>query len=305
MAQQAEEKPIAVWGAIASNSIIAVAKFTAAFFTGSSSMISEGIHSTVDTANEGLLLLGLKRSKRPPDDAHPFGYGQELYFWSLVVAIVLFGLGGGMSIYEGIVHLLNPEGLEDPLWNYVVLGIAFVAEGTSWTIALRKFLPTIEEEEALWHAIRNSKDPTVLTVLFEDSAALSGLVVAFLGVWLSHQFDQPWIDGTASVIIGMILAVVAFLLAYESRGLLIGESADPQVIASIRQIAEADAGIAAVQRVLTMHLGPNEVLLTLDLRFAPNLVGEEIANAIARVETAIREEHPQIEQIFVEAQKYR
>lgn len=304
MAQQAEEKPIAILGAIAANLIVAIAKFVAAFFTGSSSMISEGIHSTVDTANEGLLWFGIKQSKQPPDETHPFGHGQELYFWSLIVAIVLFGLGGGMSIYEGILHMLHPEALEDPLWNYVVLGIALVAEGTSWTIAFRKFLPTLEEGETFWHAIRNTKDPTVLTVLFEDSAALAGLVVAFLGVWLSHQWEQPQLDGVASIVIGMILAVVAFLLVYESRGLLIGESADQQVIRRIRQIVQADASVEKVQRVLTMHLGPNEVLLTLDLHFTPDLSGGEIAQAVERIETAIRAKQAQVTRIFVEARSF-
>lgn len=265
-------------------------------------MLSEGIHSSIDTINEGLLLLGIKRSKRPPDAMHPFGHGQELYFWSLIVAIVLFGLGGGMSIYEGILHLLNPQRLADPVWNYVVLGVAFVAEGISWTVARRKFLPTRETQETLWHTIRHTKDPTVITVLFEDSAALAGLVIAFLGVWLSHQFNQPWLDGTASIIIGLILAVVAFLLVYESRGLLIGESADPQVIQNIRQIVQSDRDIADVQRILTMHFGPNEILLTLDLRFVPSLTGEEIANVVARIETAIRAGQPKITKIFIEVQ---
>lgn len=302
MAQQTEEQPTAVLGAIAANLIVAIAKFPAAFFTGSSSMLSEGIHSSVDTVNEGLLLLGIKRSKRPPDAMHPFRHGQELYFWSLIVAIVLFGLGGGMSIYEGILHLLNPHRLADPVWNYVVLGVAFVAEGISWTVALRKFLPTREAQETLWHTIRHTKDPTVITVLFEDSAALAGLVVAFLGVWLSHQFNQPWLDGTASIIIGLILAVVAFLLVYESRGLLIGESADLQVIQNIRQIVQSDRDIADVQRILTMHFGPNEILLTLDLRFVPSLTGEEIANVVARIEAAIRAGQPKITKIFIEVQ---
>lgn len=294
------ESSIAIYGAIAANSVIAVAKFTAAFVTGSSAMLSEGVHSLVDTGNEGLLLLGKKQSKQPPDDTHPFGYGQALYFWSLIVAIVLFGVGGGISVYEGISHLINPKVPQDPTWNYVVLGIAVVAEGISWSIALREFLPTIGDE-SFWHALRNSKDPTVVTVLGEDTAALLGLVVAFLGVFLGHQLQSPYPDGIASIGIGLILAAVAAFLAYESRGLLVGEAADPAIVARIRTLAEEEAGVEQAAQPMTMHLGSESILLTLALTFQPNLSAAELVETIDRLERRIRQEFPAITRIFIEA----
>ncbi len=300
MAANKAEHPVAVYGAIGANLLIAAAKFVAAAFTGSSSMISEGIHSIVDTGNEGLLLLGIHQSKRPPDEVHPFGHGKELYFWSLIVAVVLFGIGGGMSVYEGISHILHPNALEQAIWSYVVLGIAFVAESSSWLLAFRQFAPA-RQNSTLWQAIRTSKDPTVVTVLLEDSAALAGLVVAFGGIWLSHTFNDARIDGAASVLIGLILAVVAIVLTYESRGLLIGERADTEVIASVRQIVSTDAAVLDVQRLLTMHLGPEEILLTLELHFRPQLSSQALTVAIDRLESAIRTSHPEITRIFVEA----
>ncbi len=305
MSSGKSESPTAVYGAITSNAIIAAAKFTAAFFTGSSSMISEGIHSVADTGNEGLMLLGIKRSHQPPDNAHPFGYGQELYFWSLIVAIVLFGIGGGLSVYEGITHVLNPGELEDPMWNYVVLGIAVIAEGTSWTIALREFLPTIEEQESFWHALRTSKDPTVLTVLFEDSAALMGLLLAFLGVFISHLLDNPIYDGVASILIGLTLATVASFLAFQSRGLLVGERTDPEVVESIRQLTEADLAVKSSERPLTMHFGPDHVLLNLNVHFRKDVPISDLASSIDGLERAIREKHPSIKRIFIEVESFQ
>ncbi|MEW6491317.1 MAG: cation diffusion facilitator family transporter [Cyanobacteriota bacterium] len=293
-----------IFAAIGANLAIAIIKFIAAAVTGSSAMLSEGIHSVVDTANELLLLLGIRLSKKPPDENHPFGHGQELYFWTLIVAILIFSIGGGMSIYEGITHLLHPSPLEAPLWNYVVLGLAVFVEGFSWSVALNEFLPQ-KGEQNFWQAVRTSKDPTIFTVLFEDTAALLGLIVAFLGVFFGHLFNNPYFDGTASIIIGLILAVVAFLLAYESRGLLLGESAGRTVVASIRGIAESDSGVEGVMRVLTMHLGPHEVLLNLELQFHKNLSAEEVASAVERIEKAICSQHPDIKQIFIEAKSLR
>lgn len=302
MSSGESESPVAVYGAIAANAVIAAAKFTAAFFTGSSSMISEGIHSVVDTGNECLMLLGIKRSDRPADAMHPFGHGKELYFWSLIVAIVLFGIGGGLSVYEGLTHILNPGTLEDATWNYVVLGIAAVAEGTSWTIALREFLPTIGEQESFWDALRTSKDPTVVTVLFEDSAALAGLLFAFGGVLLSHWLGNPLYDGIASILIGLTLAVVAAFLAYESRSLLLGEGADPAIVEDIRKLVADYPAVDSVERPLTMHFGPDNVLLNLDVHFRKDVPPADIATTIDRLEKAIREQHPIIKRIFVEAQ---
>jgi cation diffusion facilitator family transporter len=297
----ASEKPIAVYGAMAGNFTIAIAKFTAAGFTGSSAMISEGIHSLVDTGNQALLLLGIKKGKQPPDATHPFGYGKELYFWSLIVAILLFGIGGGMSIYEGITHVLHPSELRDPTWNYVVMGIAVVIEAVAWTIALREFMPMIGEK-GVWHAMRTTKDPTVLTVLGEDTAALLGLIVAFLGVYLGHRYEAPYLDGVASIIIGLILAVVALFLTYESRGLLIGESADRKIIDEIHKLVEADGAVERAARPLTMHMGPHNILLNLDIQFRPELSTAELMTSIDRLEKQIRQEQPDVKRIFIEAE---
>lgn len=296
----ASEKPLAIYGAMGANLLIAITKFVAAAITGSSAMLSEGIHSVVDTGNQLLLLLGIRRSKRPADEGHPFGHGKELYFWSLIVAVVLFGLGGGMSIYEGITHILHPNPLEDPTWNYAVLGLAFVFESVSWVIALKALRPQTAGE-GLWKGLRTSKDPAIVTVFFEDSAALAGLILAFLGVFLGHQLDSPLADGVASIAIGLLLAAVAAFLVRESRGLLLGESADPQTVESIRRIVEADPGVAGSKPPLTMHLGPEEVLLNLELDFRPEISPAGITEAINRLEREIHRQHPEIRRIFIEA----
>lgn len=290
-----------IFAAIAANLAIAITKFIAAFVTGSSAMLSEGIHSIVDTGNEFVLLYGIRRSRRPPDQNHPFGHGQELYFWTLIVAILIFAVGGGMSVYEGITHLIHPHPIENPTWNYVVLGLAIVFEGSSWLIAFKAFLPSVGKQ-TLWQAVRSSKDPTIFTVLFEDSAALLGLVVAFLGVFFGHLLHNPYLDGTASIVIGIILAVVAILLAYESRGLLVGEGADPETVNHIRSLAMADPAVEAVFRVLTLYFGPHEVLLNLEVQFHRNLTAEAVVQAIDRLEATIRTHHPNIGNIFVEAE---
>jgi cation diffusion facilitator family transporter len=297
------EKPITVYGAITANFIMAVAKFTAAAFTGSSAMLSEGIHSIVDTGNQGLLLLGSNLSQRPPDKSHPFGHGQEIYFWGLIVAIILFAIGGGLSIYEGISHLQHPEEISSPVWNYAVLGIGLIVEGVSWTIALREFLP-IKEGESLWEAIRSSKEPTVFVVLAEDSAALIGLLLALLGVFLTQQTRNSLYDGVASILIGFTLASVAIFLAYESRKLLLGESADEEVVRDIRRLVEEDAAVKEVNQPLTMHFGPQEVLLNLDLQFEDDLSASDVASVVDRIERDIREAHPEVKRIFIEAESF-
>ncbi|MEH1807153.1 cation diffusion facilitator family transporter [Nostoc sp.] len=289
-----------IFAAMGANLAIAITKFIAASITGSSAMISEGIHSIVDTSDQLLLLLGIIRSQKPADDSHPFGYGQELYFWTFIVAILIFAIGGGMSIYEGITHLINPSPLEDPMWNYIVLGVAILLEGYSWTVALKEFLPT-KGKQSFWQAIKNSKDPTVITILFEDTAATLGLFVALIGIFLGHLFNNVYLDGIASIIIGIILAIVAVVLARESKGLLVGESADPQTIANIRSLSKAEPGVKEVIRVLTMQLAPQEVLLNLELQFSHNLTGEEIALTVESLEANIRQKHPEIKQIFIEA----
>jgi cation diffusion facilitator family transporter len=301
MSTSSSERPITVYGAIAANAVIAVSKFVAGTISGSSAMLSEGIHSVVDTGNELLLLLGIHRSRKPADELHPFGYGQELYFWSLIVAILLFGLGGGMSIYEGISHLRHPVEIRDPIWNYGVLGIAFVAEGTSWLIALKKLLAKRQPDQSLWRALRASKNPAVFVVLAEDSAALAGIVIAFLGVLLGHRLGNPYLDGAASIAIGLILTTVAAFLAYESRDLLLGESADESVVRSIYELAGADPAVRSVSRPLTMHFAPEQVLLNLDIEFQPDLSAADVTAAVDRLEANIRQAQPQVKRIFIEA----
>jgi cation diffusion facilitator family transporter len=291
--------PITIYGAMAANLTIAAAKFVAAVFSGSSAMLSEGIHSLVDTGNQFLLLLGIKKSTKPADELHPFGYGKELYFWSLIVAVLLFGLGGGMSIYEGIAHILNPAEIKDPTWNYVVLAIAFVAEAASWTIAWREFLSS-KRERSFWRALRLSKNPPVYTVLAEDTAAMAGILIAFLGVFLGHSLRTPYFDGAASILIGFILAVVAVFLAYESKGLLVGESIDKRAAKMIRDLSEEEPMAVRVRRVLTMHFAPEQVLLNMDIEFTRDLSAKELAMTIERLEKRIRQEIPIVKHIFIE-----
>ena len=264
----AAESKNAVIAAILGNMAIAVIKFIAGFITGSSAMISEGIHSVVDTGNGGLLFYGLKRGARPPDEQHPFGHGAEVYFWSLIVAVSIFGIGGGMSIYEGITHIQHPAELESPTINYIVLALAFVFESISFSVAWKTFKRSKKGRNTIT-AIRHSKDPSLFTVLFEDTAALVGLVVAFVGVFLSHQLNAPVLDGTASIVIGCILVVAALWLAYESRSLLVGEAADPELVADIRRIVLEDPAVTGLGVVLTMHLGPDAVLLNIEVTFTP------------------------------------
>ena len=295
------ESKTSIVAAIVGNLAIAVSKFVAAGFSGSSSMLAEGIHSLVDTGNGGLILLGMKRSGRPADRVHPFGYGPELYFWTLIVAISIFAAGGGASIWEGALHILRPEELKDPTWAYVVLGLAFVFESITWYFGWRAFRAE-KGEQGVVTAVRASKDPTTFMVLFEDTAALAGILVAAAGLWLSHRLGQPKLDGLASIVIGLILCAVAWFLARESKGLLVGESADPDTVEDVRRLAGEQAGVAAVGRLLTMHLGPQEVLLNLELEFRHELDASGVEQAIDRVEEAIRDAHPEIRRIFVESE---
>jgi cation diffusion facilitator family transporter len=295
----AGESKKAVVAAIIGNLAIAVVKFIAAAMTGSSAMISEGIHSVVDTGNGGLLFYGLKRGARPADEQHPFGHGMEVYFWSLIVAVSIFGIGGGMSIYEGITHIQHPVKLQDPTINYIVLAVAMCFEMYSFSVAWRVFRKAKGRRRTL-AAIHHGKDPSLFTVLFEDTAALLGLVVAFVGIFLSHRLEEPVIDGLTSVVIGGILVVAALWLAYESRSLLVGEAADPQMVAAIRDMVLEDESVTAVGPVLTMHLGPDDVLLNLEVTFTPGLPAEAIHAAVHRIEERIKGPHPQVSRIFIE-----
>jgi cation diffusion facilitator family transporter len=292
-------RPIVIYAAIAANLAIATTKFLAALFTGSAAMMSEAIHSLVDSGNEALLLIGLHRSKRAPDEKHPFGHGKELYFWSLIVAVMLFGIGGGMAIYEGVIHVLHPEKPANVLWNYAVLGIAFVFDGISWRIALREFARE-KGKRSFWHAYRTSKDPSVFTVLAEDSADLIGLLIAAAGVFLSETLDLPAIDGVASILIGLLLASVGLLLVRESKGLLIGESIDPDILEGVNEIANSDPAVEKILDSLTMHFGPDEVLLNMKIQFRAGIEAAELMETVDRLEARIRQQYPQIKHIYIE-----
>ncbi len=295
----AADSKVAVYAAIAGNLAIAIAKFLAAGVTGSSAMLSEGIHSLVDTGNGGLLLLGIHRSRKPPDATHPFGYGKELYFWTLVVAFLIFGVGGGVSAYEGIRHLQHPRPLEDPTWSYAVLGVAGLFEAIVLAIAIKAFRAA-KGSTGTWQEIRTTKNPTTFVVLFEDAAALLGLVVAFLGIYLGHRFNEPRFDGAASLAIGLLLMSVAGFLAYESKGLLIGEGASLGMLRSIGALAEADPAIRQAMNPLTMYFGPDTVLLAIEVRFAEGLSAAELAAAADRLDRRIRERYPSIRHVFIE-----
>lgn len=290
-----------IYAAIAGNLAIAVTKFFAATFTGSSAMLSESIHSFVDTGNGLLLLWGIRQSRKPPDRTHPFRHGKELYFWTLIVAILIFAVGGGISIYEGVDRLRHPEPLHDPTWNYVVLSLVILFEGATWAVAFVEFRK-VKGDSGYLAAVHASKDPTTFTVLFEDMAAMLGLAAAFLGIALGHALNLSMLDGVASIVIGIILAAVAIFLVYESKGLLIGEGLLPQTLASIRELRERDPAVARLGRALSQHFGPDDVLLTMEIQFQADLTAAAVAAAIERLDKAIRSRHPEIRHIFLEAQ---
>ncbi|MBS0422053.1 MAG: cation diffusion facilitator family transporter [Proteobacteria bacterium] len=295
----AHSSKLPVLAAVGGNCAIAVTKFVAAAISGSSAMLAEAIHSVLDTLNQLLLLYGLRHSRKPPDALFPFGYGREVYFWSLIVAVLLFSAGGGMALYEGIVQLIHPRPLQSAFWAYLVLGIAAVCESVPLALSWRAL--GRRGRGGLLQRLHDSKDPSVFVVFFEDAAALLGLVVAFLGIYLGHKLGNPHYDGAASILIGVILCGVALALVYESRGLLIGESADPAVTETIASIAARDPAVAAVRTPLTMHLGPDEILLNLEVEFRTHSPADEQMRAVMRIEEAIRSAHPAVKRIFIEA----
>jgi cation diffusion facilitator family transporter len=289
-----------IYAAITGNFLIAVTKFAAAFITGSSAMLSEGIHSLVDTGNGGLLLLGLKRGRLPADDRHPFGYGKEVYFWSLLVAMLIFAGGGGVSIYEGVLHILDPVETGNLVVAMGVLAAAFVFEGGALLIAWKEFKAS-RGKTSSWQAIRRGKDPTAFAVLLEDSAALAGILVAALGISLAHALEMPVLDGVASIVIGCILAFVAVVLARETRGLLVGESARAEIADGVRDLVTADLDVDDVLRILTMHVGPEDIVVNLDVRFRGDLDAGRIAEATGRLERKIKLRFPNVRYLFMEA----
>jgi cation diffusion facilitator family transporter len=290
-----------IYAALGGNLLVAVIKFIAASLTGSAAMLSEAIHSTVDSGNQLLLLLGISRAARPANARHPFGHGLQLYFWTFVVAVLIFGVGAGVSVLEGISKIREPHPVGNPWVNYMVLGLALVFEGAVWIVALRVFRAT---KGALgWiEAVQLSKDPTVFTVLFEDTAAILGLLVALTGIALSQLLDLPVLDGVASLVIGLILAGTATFLAWECQSLLTGEGASPAVQASIYAIASAERSVVRPNEILTMHFGPQEVLVALSLDFVDTGTAAEVERAVTRIERAIKAAHPEVKRVFVEAQ---
>ncbi|WP_347456015.1 cation diffusion facilitator family transporter [Acinetobacter sp. ANC 7454] len=296
-----ESNKIVVYAALAGNLAIALVKFIAAYITNSSAMLSEAIHSVVDTLNEILLLYGMKKADQRPDAKHPFGYGRELYFWAFIVALMVFALGAIVSIYQGILHILHPEEMQDPMINYIVLGIAILCEGFSWTVALKTFRK-MKGKMGYFEAFRRSKDPTTFTVLFEDTAALIGLMIALVGIFLAHQLNIPELDGVASILIGVVLAVSAWLLARETKGLLLGETADPKLRENVLLIAQEDIAVFSANGVLTEQIGAHQVIASLSLEFMDNLTSDEIEACVNRIEAQIKQIHPEIITLFVKPQ---
>ena len=294
----------AIYAALAGNALIALTKFGAAATTGSSAMLSEGVHSLVDTGNQILLLHGLRRAARPADAEFPFGHGKEVYFWSFVVAISIFAVGAGVSIYEGIRHVLQPSPIQNPLVNYLVLGLAVVFEGFAWAFALREF-KKVKGQQGYFEAVQRGKDPTLFVVLFEDSAAIMGLLVAAAGIALAQVTGLLWMDGAASIVIGLILGGTAVWLAQETKSLLIGEGAPPEVVEGIREIVQQGAGVERVNEVLTMHMGPEFVLVNLSVEFADALDATLIENVIHGIDGRIKERFPEVKRVFIEAETSR
>jgi cation diffusion facilitator family transporter len=291
-----------VYAALAGNLAIAISKFVAAALTGSSAMLSEAIHSTVDTGNELLLMFGMRRAERPADASHPFGYGLQLYFWVFVVAVLIFGFGAVFSFIEGLRKISDPAPIENVIINYVVLGLAIVFEAGSWYVAYNEFRKQTNGR-GWFRTVRRSKDPTVFAVLFEDTAALIGLVIALAGIALGELLRMPVLDGVASLGIGLVLAVTAIFLGYESQSLLTGEAAYPEVRQGIEAIARSAPGVRHINQVLTMHFGPEQILAALSLDFDDAISAEQVEEAVAGIERSVKSEFPEVTRIFVEAKE--
>lgn len=288
-----------IYSALAANLLIAITKFAAGAFSNSAAMISEGIHSLVDTVNQILLLFGLKRSKKPADAKRPFGYGRELYFYSFIVSILIFGLGGGISIYQGIIHIITPKPLGNPTWNYVVLALSVVFEGTSLIIAAKEF-NKIRDGETWWNAIEHSKDPSTFLVLFEDGAAVLGLFTVMICMFLGHHFNIPELDGVASLLVGLLLVGVSLILARESRSLLMGEGISDTSRKKIHEMAEKDPAILKVLNIISTYQSPEEVLLMLIVAFKEDLDTQDINESIERLRGEIKDEFKLIRFVIIQ-----
>jgi cation diffusion facilitator family transporter len=292
---------LVVYTAFAGNVLIALTKFVAAYISGSSSMLTEGVHSLVDTLNQLLLLHGMRRSQRPPDERHPLGYGRELYFWSFIVALLIFSGGAGVSIYEGIIHIREPEPMAHAYINFTVLGFSFLFEGFSWFFAFREFR-SAKGQESWWRAFRKSKDPSTIVILCEDSAALVGLLIATVAIAAALITGNPVIDGIGSILIGCVLGVVALILARETKGMLLGEPASRELVAAIRNAAASVSGICRVNEILTVHLAPDQVIAILSVDFDDNLDTVAIEQRVSRIEEEVRQRHAEVTGIFVRPQ---
>jgi len=290
-----------IYAALAGNTLIAITKFIASFMTGSSAMLSEGIHSLVDTGNQGLLLYGMKQAEKPASPEFPFGHGKEIYFWSFVVAILIFALGAGISIYGGITHILNPSEIKSPLINYIVLFLAILFEGAAFFFALREF-KKVKGKHSYLEAVKHGKDPSMFVVLFEDGAALLGLFIALLGIWLTQVTGIAIFDGIASVVIGVILAITAIWMAVETKGLLIGESADPEIVQAIKEMVDELDAIESTNEVLTMHMGPEYILVNVSADFASSASSDDVEGSIAELDKRVKERFPLVKRLFVEAE---
>lgn len=287
---------LTLYAAIAANVAIAVTKFLAAGASGSSVLFSEGLHSIVDTGDGLLLLLGVHLSHRGPTRRHPYGHGAEVYFWSMVVAMSIFGIGGGVSIYQGIEHLGSGRPPSHLGWSYLVLAIAFVFEGVSWLVSMHGFRQ-VRGDRGMWEAIERAKDPTTFSVILEDSAALLGIGVAAVGLALAHWLQEPIYDALGSIVIGALLVTAGIVLGRETWSLLLGESASRELVESIRAIARAQPGVLDVQPPRTMHLGPDLVHVDLDIELDASHSGRWLVDTTRRIEAAVRHRHPQVHRV--------
>jgi cation diffusion facilitator family transporter len=290
-----------IYAALIGNLLVAATKFAAAAITGSAAMLSEAVHSLVDTGNEVLLLHGLRRAARPADQAHPFGHGREIYFWSFVVALSVFALGAGVSVYEGILHIRHPEPITRPVVNYVVLGLALVFEGASWRVAFKEFRGE-KGEQTFLEAARRSKDPTTFMVLFEDTAAVLGLLIALAGTLAAQLLTRPVLDGVASIAIGILLALVAAFLGRESKGLLIGEPAQSSLTDAICAIVSKEPGIERANGLFTVHVGPRQVVAGISVDFRDDLTARQVEDIVAAMEARVRRDHPEIVSLMIKPQ---
>ena len=298
----AAESRTAIYASIGANVAIAITKFIVGAMAHSTAMLAEGVHSLVNCFDGGLLLLGQRRSRRPANDAHPFGYGREVYFWSLIVAILFFALGSGVTIYEGVRHVIEPGPLGDPTWSYVVIVFSALFDGGSFVVGLRQFRRHMRAP-GYWRAVRRSKDPSLFSVVLEDAADLVGLTIAFVGVFLSHQLKMPVLDGIASIAIGVVLGAIATILLVETHGLLVGEAASPELIDAIQRTVLEEEGVRAASRPASLHVGPRDIVVALQVEFEHTLTAEQVADSAAALDERLRARYPAIQRVFVQPRR--